>query len=276
MSGSLSNGGPMSGDSIRAGPAPMIRVDGLRKVYGYGPKAVEALRDVSFAIPEGEFVSVVGPSGCGKSTLMLILAGIESKTAGRVEVAGRTVDRPLDDVGIVFQDHLLLDWRTSLDNVMLQVEFRELDRRRYLPRARELLQSVGLAGFESKRPWELSGGMRQRVSVCRALVHDPTLLFMDEPFGALDALTREQMRIDLEKLWLGTGKTVIFITHSISEAVLLSDRVLVFSARPGTILENVEIELERPRSVKAIETAAFRRYSEQILEAFHQTGVLRY
>ena len=191
-------------------------------------------------------------------------------------MAGRTVDRPLDDVGIVFQDHLLLDWRTSLDNVMLQVEFRELDRRRYLPRARALLQSVGLAGFESKRPWELSGGMRQRVSVCRALVHDPTLLFMDEPFGALDALTREQMRIDLEKLWLGTGKTVIFITHSISEAVLLSDRVLVFSARPGTILENVEIELERPRSVKAIETAAFRRYSEQILEAFHQTGVLRY
>ena len=177
---------------------------------------------------------------------------------------------------IVFQDHLLLDWRTSLDNVMLQVEFRELDRRQYLPRARELLKSVGLADFEGKRPWELSGGMRQRVSVCRALVHDPPLLFMDEPFGALDALTREQMRIDLEKLWLGTGKTVVFITHSISEAVLLSDRVLVFSARPGTILENVEIELERPRSVKASDTPAFRRYSEQILEAFHQTGVLRY
>ena len=262
--------------SASAPPRAMIQVEGLRKVYSTGSGAVEALRDVSFAIPQGEFVSVVGPSGCGKITLMLILAGIERGTEGRVSVAGRDVDRPLDDVGIVFQDHLLLDWRTSLDNVMLQVEFRELDRRQYLPRARELLRSVGLADFERKRPWELSGGMRQRVSVCRALVHDPPLLFMDEPFGALDALTREQMRIDLEKLWLGTGKTVVFITHSISEAVLLSDRVLVFSARPGTILENVEIELERPRSVKASDTAAFRRSSEQILEAFHRSGVLRY
>ena len=254
----------------------VIQVEALGKVYGFGSGAVEALRDVSFAVREGEFVSVVGPSGCGKSTLMLILAGIESKSTGSVAVAGRPVVRPLDDVGIVFQDHLLLDWRTTLENVMLQVEFRELDRRRYLPRARELLESVGLAGFEDKRPWELSGGMRQRVSVCRALVHDPPLLFMDEPFGALDALTREQMRIDLEKLWLGTGKTVFFITHSISEAVLLSDRVLVFSARPGTILENVEIELDRPRSVKAADTPAFRRHTDQILEAFHQTGVLRY
>jgi NitT/TauT family transport system ATP-binding protein len=207
---------------------------------------------------------------------MRILAGLEARTAGRVEVAGQPVEEPLDQVGIVFQDHLLLDWRTALQNVMLQAEFRGIDHRAALSTARELLRSVGLAGFEDKHPWELSGGMRQRVSVCRALLHDPPLLFMDEPFGALDALTREQMRIDLEKLWLGTGKTVIFITHSISEAILLSDRVLVFSARPGTILDNVEVQLERPRSVKASETAAFQRYNEQILEAFHQSGVLRY
>lgn len=254
----------------------IIQVEGLEKVYGEGTSATRALHNVDFAVGAGEFLSVVGPSGCGKSTLMRILTGLESPTAGLVMVSGASVERPLENVGIVFQDHLLLDWRSALGNVMLQVEFRKLDRRQYLPRARELLASVGLAGFEDKHPWQLSGGMRQRVSICRALIHDPPMLFMDEPFGALDALTREQMRIDLERLWLGTGKTVVFITHSVSEAILLSDRVLVFSDRPGTILDDIEIRLERPRAVKAADEAAFHRYSEQILDAFHRTGVLKY
>jgi NitT/TauT family transport system ATP-binding protein len=227
-------------------------------------------------VAAGEFVSIMGPSGCGKSTLLLIVAGLLPASAGEVRIGGRPVTRPQTEVGIVFQNPVLLDWRTVIRNVLLQVESRRLDVASYRPKAEALLRSVGLAGFEEKYPFELSGGMKQRTAICRALVHDPPLLLMDEPFGALDALTREQMRLDIERLWLETRKTVLFITHSISEAVLLSDSVVVMSPRPGRIDGVFEIELPRPRRLAVQESARFAAYQKAITDLFLARGVLRY
>ena len=183
----------------------------------------------------GEFVSILGPSGCGKSTLLMIAAGLLSASDGSVIVDGRPVTKPRTDLGIVFQSPVLLEWRTALGNIMLQAEARKLDRREAEERARELLASVGLAGFADKYPHELSGGMRQRVSICRALIHNPPQLLMDEPFGALDALTRDQLVIDVQRIWNERRITALFITHSVAEAVFLSDRVIVMTPRPGRI-----------------------------------------
>jgi NitT/TauT family transport system ATP-binding protein len=258
------------------GPAPLIEIGGVSKVYASSDGLVAALESVTLDIAEGEFVSVLGPSGCGKSTLMLIVAGLLPPSAGEVRLAGRPVTRPQTQVGIVFQNPVLLDWRRVLGNVLLQVESRGLDVAVYRPRAQELLRTVGLAGFEDKYPFELSGGMRQRTAICRALIHDPPLLLMDEPFGALDALTREQMRLDIERLWLQRKKTVLFITHSISEAVLLSDRVVVMTPRPGRIDGVFRIELPRPRHLAVQESAEFGRYHKVITDLFLARGVLRY
>lgn len=252
---------------------PIIAVEGLAKVYTTPKGAVAALRDVSFDAQPGEFLSVLGPSGCGKSTMLMIVAGLRERTAGSVRINGQEVRGPQDDIGIVFQRDVLLDWRNVLDNVLLQIECRKLPKDQYRDEALRLLRSVGLAGFERSAPYELSGGMRQRVSICRAFIHDPTLLLMDEPFGALDALTREQMMLDLQKLWMERNKTVMFITHSIPEAVFLSDRVLVMGQRPGTVELDLHIELPRPRAMNVSATPEYNAYVQQIRDTFEAKGV---
>jgi NitT/TauT family transport system ATP-binding protein len=238
-------------------------------------KAFVALDNVSFEISGGEFVSLIGPSGCGKSTLMLITAGLIPASSGEILVAGKPMLRPLTDVGIVFQDHLLLDFRTALANVMLQAEVRGLPPAPMREEALRLLAKLGIPDIACDRyPNQLSGGMRQRVSIARALIHQPSVLLMDEPFGALDALTREQMRLDLEALWMATRKTVLFITHSIDEAVLLADRVVVMSPRPGKIECVMDIALSRPRGLEARRAPAFVEATERITEIFLARGVL--
>lgn len=254
---------------------PAISVRDLTMVYRSASGPVHALDRVSLEARSGEFISVLGPSGCGKSTLLMLVAGLRSKTAGSVSMNGRPVDKPQTDIGIVFQRDVLLDWRTNLENILLQVELRRLDRDAFLATAIELLRQVGLAGFELKRPYELSGGMRQRVSLCRALVHDPPILLMDEPFGALDALTREQMMVDLEALWMRRAKTVMFITHSIQEAVFLSDRVVVMTPRPGRIYREFGIDVPRPRSLATMTSAGFNQKVQDIRAAFTEMGVFR-
>ena len=253
-----------------------IIIADVSKVYSTQDGDIEALRKVAFSIRRGEFVSVLGPSGCGKSTLMLLAAGLEQPTAGNITIGGRRIDRPFTDIGIVFQDHALYDWRTVLDNVLLQAEIRRIPRPALMERAQALLKRTGLHDFAAKLPHELSGGMRQRAAICRALVHEPPFLFFDEPFGALDALTREQMRIDLEKLWLERRPTVLFITHSIPEAIALSDRIVVMTPRPGQIDTIIDIELPRPRTKAIIAGKVFSEYSDAILERFMAHGVIQY
>jgi NitT/TauT family transport system ATP-binding protein len=256
--------------------APFVQIDGVTKVYPIRGGYLHALDEVDLTIREHEFVSIVGPSGCGKSTLLLITAGLIPASTGRLTVGGKPVGaRPYTDVGIVFQRDVLLDWRSAESNILLQYEIRGLDRRAGRQRARELLRLVGLDGFGERYPAELSGGMRQRVAICRALVHDAPLLLMDEPFGALDALTREQMSIDLERIWEGERKTVMFVTHSIPEAVFLSDRVVVMSPRPGRIERIIDIDLPRPRRLADRESPAFADHNREIREIFQATGVLR-
>jgi NitT/TauT family transport system ATP-binding protein len=252
-----------------------VAVESVSKVFYSGSVTglVRALQDISLEVKSGEFVSILGPSGCGKSTLLSIIAGLAAPTRGVVKVGGRVVDKPQTDLGLVFQDSLLLDWRDAIGNVMMQVEAKKLDRSTYRSVAMELLESVGLKGFENKNPWELSGGMRQRVSICRALVHDPPMLLMDEPFGPLDALTREQLMLDLHNLWLERRKTVIFVTHSINEAVFLSDRVVVMTPRPGEIFELLEIYMDHPRDLAAQSTETFTRTSARIHEMFQSMGI---
>jgi NitT/TauT family transport system ATP-binding protein len=234
-----------------------------------------AVDNVDLSIGEREFVSLLGPSGCGKSTLLSLIAGLIQPTSGEVRIEGRAVTSPYTNIGIVFQNDLLLDWRTVLGNVLVQFEMRGQDSRPHLERARALIASVGLADFESKYPWELSGGMRQRVAICRALIHDPPLLLMDEPFGALDALTREQLQVDLQRIWQSTRKTVVFVTHSIGEAVFLSDRVVVMTPRPGKIKQILPIELPRPRDLGVRDSNLFGASVRHINHLFQEMGVIR-
>jgi NitT/TauT family transport system ATP-binding protein len=257
--------------------AAAITCAGVSKVFrraGAGAREVRALDPIDLHVASGEFLAIVGPSGCGKSTLLRLLAGLLTPTSGRVTLYGEPVTRPQTRLGIVFQSPVLLEWRNILDNVLLQLELRGEDPRPHRARALELLQRVGLGEFADRYPRELSGGMRQRASIVRALIHDPPLLLMDEPFGALDALTREQMRVDLESLWLATRKTVVFITHSIDEAVLLADRVVVMSPRPGRIERELIVELARPRGLHARRMPAFVTAAELITGIFLSQGVL--
>jgi len=252
----------------------LVEISGVSKDYATADGPVRALERVSLDIGDGEFLSIVGPSGCGKSTLMLITAGLVGPSAGIVRVGGAAVEKPGGRVGIVFQDATLYEWRRALDNVLLPVDLQRLGRQRYTARARELMTLVGLAGFERKYPFELSGGMRQRVALCRALVHDPPLLLMDEPFGALDALSRDQLNLELQSIWQQDRKTVLFITHSIPEAVFLSDRVVVMTPRPGRIAEVLSIDLPRPRTFDLTEMPEFGRYVRRIRAVFESWGVL--
>ena len=248
----------------------VIVVSNLEKTYASrGRSQVQALAGISLDIVAGEFVTIVGQSGCGKTTLMRILAGLLPPTAGEVVLRGRSVQGPSRDVGIVFQDPVLLPWRTVFDNVMLPVQVLGLERTASAALARDLLDLGGLRGFEDKYPHELSGGMRQRVAIARALVHDPSLLLMDEPFGALDAMTREFMNVELLRIWQQSGKTIVFITHSIPEAVFLADRVVVMSARPGRIQEIVGVDLARPRDLDMMASDAFGLYTRKIRHLFN-------
>ena len=255
-------------------PRPYVAMSGITKTYRRARRETHALAQVDLTIRQGEFMAIVGPSGCGKSTLLRLVAGLHLPTAGDVHVDGMRVDRPQTNLGIVFQSPVLLDWRTALDNVLMQIELRGGDPRPYRDRALTLLGQVGLRDFADRYPYELSGGMRQRVAIARALIHDAPLLLMDEPFGALDALTREQMRLDLEALWLATRKTVLFITHSIDEAVLLADRVVVMSPRPGRIERIIDVALPRPRGLEARRAPEFVGVAQEITDIFLARGVL--
>lgn len=248
-----------------------IRVSDVSKTYETRRGGVVALENISFTVQPGEFIALVGPSGCGKSTLLRIVAGLRKATTGVVTVGGRIVTDPIP-VGMAFQTSALLPWRTALDNVLLSPELAGLSRKRHHERAVELLNLVGLGEFLDRLPSELSGGMQQRVALCRAIVHDPDLLLMDEPFGALDAMTRDEMNLELLRIWTAGGvrKTVLFVTHSISEAVFLADRVLVMTARPGRIDEIIPSVLPRPRTVDMRGTAEFAKQTVEIFARLHR------
>jgi NitT/TauT family transport system ATP-binding protein len=252
-----------------------LEIQALDKTYRSGGAPLQALSRIDLRIDEGEFVCIVGPSGCGKSTLMRCMAGLEPISGGRLALRGRDITRPPEDMGVVFQRDLLLEWRSILDNVLLAAEFHGLDRRALEPRARELLGLFGLSAFLQRRPRELSGGMRQRVSICRALLLDPQLLLMDEPFGALDPFTRDELNAELQRTWLATRKTVVFITHSISEAVFLGSRVVMMARGPGRVADVVDIALERPRGLDVRETPAFAAYVARIRETFREIGIYK-
>ena len=244
---------------------PLIEVRSAGKNFlSRSGVATRALGDVTFSVPEGQFTSILGPSGCGKSTLLRAIAGLERVDSGVVLIRGQAVTAPRRDVGLVFQTAVLLPWRTTLKNVTLPAEIQGLDKASSRYRAEGLLDSVGLGGFEDRYPFELSGGMQQRAAIARALLTDPAVLLMDEPFGALDAITREAMALDLQQLWAATQKTVVFVTHSIQEATFLSDEVIVLSPRPATVSGVVPIELERPRTLALMATPEFGRFEGQL------------
>jgi NitT/TauT family transport system ATP-binding protein len=244
---------------------PAIELSRVSKVFATASgETVHALDNANLVINSGEFVAVVGASGCGKTTMLRLIAGLERCTAGTIAVNGKAQVRPSEQAGIVFQDPTLLPWRTVLQNVLLPVDVLKLDAGFFRARARTLIETVGLRDFENKYPHELSGGMRQRVAIARALVHDPAMLLMDEPFGALDALTRDQMNLELLDIWAATRKTVLLITHSITESVFLADRVIVMSPRPGRIVEEIGIDLPRPRTLDMINQEDFGRYARRI------------
>lgn len=243
-----------------------ISMENVTKTFG-GPGGVTALKDVSFEVADQEFVSILGPSGCGKSTALRIVGGLLEWEKGEVAVVGQSLQGPSDDAGIVFQTANLLPWRNVVDNLLLGVEIHK----DYLPAAKEklpeMLQTLGLQEFEAAYPHELSGGMRQRVAIGQALMRNPRVLLMDEPFGALDALTRDRLNVELLRIWQAEKKTVVLVTHSIAESIFLSDRVLVMSERPGTIVEDIRIDLPRPRDPRATrEDPAFGNYLVQLSE----------
>jgi NitT/TauT family transport system ATP-binding protein len=250
----------------------VVSISGVSKVFSRGN--VTALQDIDLAIGKGEFVSLIGPSGCGKSTLLRIVGDIAEPSAGEVVVNGKPARRArLDrDYGIVFQSPVLYDWRTVAKNIALPLEMVGWDRGRRARRVREMLELVELTGFEGHYPWQLSGGMQQRVSIARAFSFSPALLLMDEPFGALDEMTRERLNMELLRIWAETRSTVIFVTHSISEAVFLSTRVVVMSARPGRITAVVPIDLPQPRTAETREEPHFFELVTEVREALHAGG----
>ncbi len=260
--------------STRSQIPAYVQAVGVSKRYG-GRASLQALDAISLTIAKGEFVSILGPSGCGKTTFLRCIAGIEKPSEGSITVGGKVVVSPPADMGMVFQRDVLLEWRTILDNLFLPIDFRHEPRSRYKERAEELLNLFALKGFERHFPSQLSGGMRQRVAICRALMTDPDLLLMDEPFGALDAMTRDQLNVELQRIWRATHKTVVFITHSIPEAVFLSDRVEVFSPRPGRIALSLVIDLPRPRRMAIRHMPEFNHYCGIIRELFEDMGLFR-
>ncbi|KPL29913.1 ABC transporter ATP-binding protein [Streptomyces anulatus] len=236
-----------TGSTAGTGPAAAVRLADVSVRFRSKKRDVTAIGDVSLDVAPGEFVAIVGPSGCGKSTLLKLVAGLLTASSGEVLLGGEQVTGPRHDIGYVFQRAALLEWRSALRNILLQAEIRHMEPASARERADDLIRMTGLTGFEDAYPHELSGGMQQRVALCRALLHEPPVLLMDEPFGALDALTREQMNTELNRIWRTTGTTVLLVTHSISEAVYLADRVVVMSPRPGTVTEVIEVGLPAER-----------------------------
>ena len=255
----------------RAVTEPFIHVQGLRKSYRKGDQQFLAISEATFDVAAGELVALVGPSGCGKTTLLKILAGLQDYDSGEARIgSGSNPFDPSRDIGMVFQQALLLKWRRILENVLLPAEILGLPMAESRDRARELLAMVGLSGFEDKYPYELSGGMQQRAAIARALIHDPKLILMDEPFGALDALTREKMNLELLNIWKKSGKTIVFVTHGIAEAVFLGTRVVVLTAGPARMADNIKIDLPESRALDLKTTEAFGEYSRRI---YHLLGL---
>jgi NitT/TauT family transport system ATP-binding protein len=246
---------------------PFISIDSLRKSYGSGPDAVMAVSDVSFDVAAGELVSLVGPSGCGKTTLLKIIAGLSEHDGGSLRIGSPSHPfQPDRDIGMVFQQPVLLKWRSVLNNILLPAEILGLAKRESRERALDLLDLVGLGGYGDRYPKQLSGGQQQRVSIARALVHDPKLVLMDEPFGALDALTREKMNLELLEIWERSRKTIVFVTHGISEAVLLGSRVIVLTAGPARMAANLDVDLSYPRTLEMKTHEEFGAYARRIYE----------
>jgi len=248
-----------SGEARELAVPDYISITGVRKVYNPGPAEIEAVSSVSLRITSGDFVSIIGPSGCGKSTLLMMVAGLENPTEGTIAISGRAILKPSDETGIMFQDSTLLPWKTALENVLFPIVIQRRMSALFKERGIELLNMVGLGNFIDKRPAELSGGMKQRVAICRALIQDPSLLLMDEPFSALDAISRDDLGELLLDLWQKTHKTALFVTHSIREAVFLSDRVIVMAPRPSRIIADVKIPFGRPRNTAVQETAEYAK-----------------
>jgi NitT/TauT family transport system ATP-binding protein len=263
--------GPPAASTAHAGAAsrvagPILTIRGVQKRFtARSGEVVAALDDVNLETAAGEFVAFVGISGCGKTTLLKIVGGLISPTQGEIIYKGDRVTGPIKDLGIVFQKPVLLEWRTVLRNITLQTSMRDLgssaEQRRL---AEDLLDRVGLAGYGDRYPWELSGGQQQRVSLCRALVHNPGLLLMDEPFGALDALTREQLQRDLERMWLAQKPTVLFVTHDVGEAVCLADRVIVLAGKPGRVVANIRIDVGRARGADLLNNPKLQAYAKDV------------
>jgi NitT/TauT family transport system ATP-binding protein len=252
----------------RTGTATVLRVSAVRKSF----LDLEAIRNVTLDVAENEFVSVLGPSGCGKSTLLMMVAGLVEPSEGTISINGSPVTGPRAEIGVVFQQPVLLPWRTVLDNVLFPIELLRRPRAQFEPRAMSLLAMAKIDDFANHLPRQLSGGMRQRASICRALIHDPSILLMDEPFSALDAITRDEMGVELLRIWQANRKTVVFVTHSIREAAFLSDRVLVMGRRPATIIDDVKIDLPRPRELAMMESEPFNQYVRLLrksIEASH-------
>jgi NitT/TauT family transport system ATP-binding protein len=257
---------------------PFVRLARVGKTYRGDDGALEVLRSVSIDVAGGQFISILGASGCGKSTLLMMLAGLEPISSGTIEIAGQPVRTPRRDVGIIFQDPTLLPWKSAIENVLFPIEIFGLSCSEYRPRAEALLELVGLSEALKKRPRQLSGGMRQRVAICRALIHEPAVLLMDEPFSALDAITRDELNVTLLSIWERYQQTAFFVTHSIREAVYLSDRVVVLGRRPGQVVADVVIPFERPRDLSVGETVAFNRICGELRTAIaenHMTASRR-
>jgi NitT/TauT family transport system ATP-binding protein len=250
----------------------LLVVEGLRMEYRQPGGRLSVLDGLTFQVAEGEFLCLIGSSGCGKTTLLRLVAGLEQPTAGQVYLAGEKVDRPHRAVGIVFQQPTLMAWRTVEANVALPLEMDGLRKEEARQQARALVDLVGLSGFEEAYPAQLSGGMAQRVALARALVHDPRLLLLDEPFGALDALTRERMGQELVRIWQARRKTVVMVTHSVSEAAFLADRILVLGPRPASIVAEIAVDLPRPRTPETLETPAFSALARRVREALDRAG----
>ena len=244
----------------------ILTVSKVRKIYGNNARQIHALEDITFAVEENEFVTLVGPSGCGKSTLLKITGGLVNRTAGEVVFKGRPVVGPRRDIGIMFQTPVLFDWRTALENVLLPAEVLGMDPATARQRARDVLRMVDLEGFEESYPNQLSGGMQQRVSLSRALVYEPDLLLMDEPFGALDEFTRERLNLEIQRIWMQQRKTIMFVTHNIAEAVFLSDLVLVMTPRPGRLARVMRVPFPRPRQIRLMKSPEFASLVFEIRE----------
>jgi NitT/TauT family transport system ATP-binding protein len=257
----------------QATDTPVIEIASVSKIYKTHDGEIPSVSAVDLSVNDGEFVVIVGPSGCGKTTLLKMISGLLLPSEGEVRVEGKAITRPHGNVGIVFQSAMLLPWRNVLKNVMMPVEVKKLPVSTYEARARALLKLTGLEGFENKHPWQLSGGMQQRVSICRALVHDPKIVLMDEPFGALDAMTREHMNVELMRIQRETKKTILLITHSIPEAVFLANRVVVMTPRPGKIAAIYNVPLPSIRTLDMMSSTAFMEMTQKLRHHFSDAGI---